>query len=101
MTKCNCQGNTCSCLIQAQDNAVVTGTGTKADPYLISFDINNFSINENLQLIDTSTIAWTNVGSGSPADPLLARAAIALVAPNGSKWGPSVSNAGAVTWAEL
>lgn len=101
MPACNCQGSTCSCLIIGVANTTVTGTGTKADPYTIEFDLQGFSIAENIQFVDTDSIAFTTLGTGTGTDPEAVRATVVLVSPNGTKYGPSVTDGGVVSWAVL
>lgn len=97
MARCNCSGTTCSCKIVGGYKTTVTGTGTSADPYVIARDTSNDTIAPQVSFVDTTTVDFTILGAGTTADPLLVRAAVVLVAPNGSKWTVAVSNAGVLS----
>lgn len=101
MAKCNCQGSTCSCIVTGGYKVTVSGTGTKADPYVVARDTTDDTIIEQIEFIDTPTVDFTTLGSGTEGDPLLVRAAVVLTSPNGTRWAPSISNTGTVTWAAI
>lgn len=46
MPGCNCAGASCGCRIQAGQGAVVTGTGTASNPFVISTAITAFTIEQ-------------------------------------------------------
>lgn len=97
MARCNCSGSTCSCKIVGGYKTTVTGTGTAADPYVVARDTTNDTIQQQISFVDTTTVDFTVVGGGTTVDPLIVRAAVVLVAPNGSKWSLAVSNAGVLS----
>lgn len=101
MAKCNCQGSTCSCLITGGTGVEVSGTGTKADPYVIGRDTSTDTIDSQITFTDTATVSWNRLGSGSNTDPIIMRASVILTSPNGTQWAPSISNSGALTWAAI
>lgn len=67
MARCNCAGNTCSCLIEAGTGVVVTGNGTAADPYRVS--VGGVDIEGRVQVDSTSSITMSRLGSGTVSDP--------------------------------
>lgn len=69
MARCDCSGRTCNCLVIGGDGITVTGSGTTANPYTVTADVND--LRDLLRVNDTSSVNFTLVGSGTSADPLI------------------------------
>lgn len=69
---CGCVGSSCGCKVIAGTGVAVSGTGTQADPYVIS--ANSTDIGGTLQVDSTTTVTLTRLGSGKVADPYIIRA---------------------------
>lgn len=94
MAKSCCGQGTCSCLIQAGDGIIVTGSGSDTDPYMIELDTSTFS--PTLSVEDTPTVNLTLLGTGTPADPYSLRADSALRVMDLTDVDPIAPNAGDV-----
>lgn len=68
MARCNCSGNTCNCLVVAGAGIEVSGSGTPANPYLVSLTAPD--IGETIRVNDTESVNLTLTGAGTPSDPL-------------------------------
>jgi hypothetical protein len=65
----DCGGGACSCLIQGGDGIIVSGAGTRQNPYLVRMD--NPGLSESLRVQDTETVNLTLLGQGTPVDPFI------------------------------
>lgn len=65
----SCGEGVCSCLIQGGDGIVVTGSGTKANPYKVTRD--NPGLADSLRVNDTDTVNMSLFGSGTVGDPFV------------------------------
>lgn len=64
---CNCSGASCGCLVQGGTGVVVSGIGTKANPYVI--EIGSQPITGKLSVDDTTSVNLTLLGNGTQLDP--------------------------------
>lgn len=68
MARCGCAGGTCSCVVQGSGSIAVTGSGTAANPYVVSGG-------GKVTVADTATVDLTLTGAGTQASPYLLSAA--------------------------
>jgi len=61
---CNCT-DSCSCVILAGPNVAVTGTGTQANPYVVSAE----SLRTLIEVGDSPSLDLTLTGDGTDVDP--------------------------------
>lgn len=103
MARCNCAGNTCACKVEGGAGINVEGIGTAANPFVVTLDDSSIAVGQRIQLDNSTTVELVKVGdgTGTQADPLILRAAVVLRSPDNSRWGPTISNTGTVTWAKL
>jgi hypothetical protein len=71
----NCSDGQCSCLIHAGTGIVVTGSGTQANPYIIS---SGLDLSRALTINDTPTLNLTLTGSGVITDPFILKGDVTL-----------------------
>ena len=64
MANCGC-GNTCNCVVSAGTGVTITGTGTPANPYVITASAAPGAISYR----DTNTVDMTFTGAGTGASP--------------------------------
>lgn len=62
MARCGCSGTTCSCKVTGAGLVQVTGSGSSANPYIIS-------VEQAITVLDSSSIDFTITGTGSSGDP--------------------------------
>ncbi len=65
MVRCTCDGSTCRCVIVGGDGIIVTGTGSRYDPYTID----GANISDFIDVLDSPTMNWTRTGGGTDVDP--------------------------------
>lgn len=65
----DCGGGACSCLIQGGDGIIVSGAGTRQNPYIVRMD--NPGLSESLRVQDTDSVNLTLLGQGTPTDPFI------------------------------
>jgi hypothetical protein len=73
---CNCGSGACSCLIQAGDGIVVTGSGTPTNPYVVQSKVLNLV--GALTVRDSDSVDLTLWGSGTTTDPFTLTASSSL-----------------------
>ena len=71
---CGCSGSACGCLIVGASGISLSGTGTVADPYVVSLDESTFSIDPFIEFTDSGVLDFTVTGSGTASSPLNATA---------------------------
>lgn len=62
MARCGCQGASCSCVVTGSGGVTVTGSGSAANPYVVTSDL-------NVAVNDSSTVDMVLTGDGSDANP--------------------------------
>jgi len=62
LARCGCSGTTCSCRVIGGGQVVVTGSGSAANPYLVS-------VESAITVADTGTLDLSIAGSGTAGDP--------------------------------
>lgn len=97
MAKCNCAGSTCGCLVIGGTAVTVTGTGTAANPFVVTADLSRAQIANSIAVASSSTIELGKKGSGSAGDPVVLTAALTLRSPNNTRWTLAVADDGTVT----
>lgn len=70
---CNCSNEI---LIRGGDGIAVTGSGSGANPFVVTADLPDFT--KLLSVRDSSTVNLTLTGSGTPGDAFVVQAAVAL-----------------------
>lgn len=73
---CNCAGSTCGCKVIAGTGVTVSGTGTAADPYVITNSASNLA--DALQVTDSVTVDMVKTGSGTNLDPTIISANVTM-----------------------
>lgn len=66
---CGCAGSSCGCKVIAGSDITVSGTGTAADPYIIS--ATSTDISGTVEVDSTTTVTLKRLGAGSTADPYI------------------------------
>lgn len=97
MPNCNCAGSTCSCSVTAGSGVQVKGTGTAANPFVISVDLSTFKLGSALQTQSTATVEMSSVGTGASGDPLIVAADVVLRSPSGIRYTLAVTDAGVLS----
>lgn len=97
MANCKCTGSTCGCSVTAGSGVGVAGTGTAANPFVISIDTSTFHLGDAVRAADTGTIELSATGTGATGDPVILAGDLVIKSPNGTRWTLNVSNAGVVT----
>lgn len=98
---CGCAGSTCGCLVVGGVGIEVAGIGTQANPFVITRDTTTDSINQQIKFNNTTTVELSKLGSGTAGDPIILKAQVVLVSPNGARWTLQVSNTGALSTIQL
>src|SRR5690349_3890549 len=73
---CGCGNASCGCSIIQGPGVSITGTGTKADPYVVAATL--ASLSDVLSFQDTTTVDFTVTGDGTPSDPWVVSAVAKL-----------------------
>lgn len=71
MARCGCSGTSCSCVVVGDGGITVTGSGSSANPYVVSGG-GSFGVT------DTPTLDLTLTGDGTLATPYLLQGAVTL-----------------------
>jgi hypothetical protein len=71
---CGCGNASCGCSIVEGAGVQVSGTGTKADPYVVAAELG--SLADVISFQDTTTIDFTVVGAGTVGDPYIVSAVV-------------------------
>lgn len=98
MPKCNCAGSSCGCSVTAGDGVRISGTGTAADPFIVSADISALPIADSIAVSSSTSLELGKRGSGAFGDPVVITGQVVVRSPNGTRWAPSVSDSGVATW---
>ncbi|MDB5716256.1 MAG: hypothetical protein JWO15_3653 [Sphingomonadales bacterium] len=98
---CGCAGSTCGCRVIGGIGIEVTGIGTAINPYVVTRDTTTDSINQQIKFNNSTTVELSKLGSGTAADPIILKAQVVLVSPNGARWTLQVSNTGALSTLQL
>lgn len=98
MPKCNCAGSSCGCSVTAGDGIEVTGTGTAANPFVISSNISDLPIADSIAVTNSTSVELGKKGTGSFGDPVVLSAQVVVRSPNGTRWSPTLSDSGVATW---
>lgn len=98
MANCrNCPGTTCGCLVTGGTGASVTGTGTAANPFVVSIDPSTLNLGQTFAVTRTGTVELSKVGTGSVGDPVIITGDVVLRSPDNTRWTLQVSNTGALS----
>ena len=73
MARCGCSGTTCSCRVIGGGQVVVTGSGSAANPYIVS-------VESAITVADTGTLDLSITGSGTSGDPYVLSGDVVLSA---------------------
>lgn len=98
---CGCAGSTCGCKVVGGPGIQVTGIGTELKPYVVERNTGTESISSQIVFSNSTTVELSRLGSGTGSDPIVLKAQVVLVSPNGARWTLQVSNAGVVTALQL
>lgn len=77
MTRCGCASQNCSCQINGSDSILVTGDGSRTNPYVITS-----LVAPNIAVADSGSVDLTLTGSGTIDDPLVLSAVATLTIPS-------------------
>lgn len=99
MPKCNCTGSSCGCSVIGQTGGgiSVTGTGTAADPFVLSVLATGLNIGSAIAVTSSTSIELYKAGTGSSGDPLILSGKVILKSPNNTRYTLAVSNTGVLT----
>lgn len=97
MPKCSCSGQTCGCAITGGAGVGVTGTGTAADPFILSVDPSTLGIGGAIAVSNSSTIEFLKTGSGAAGDPVVITGGVFVRSPNNTRYTIAVSNTGVLS----
>lgn len=81
-------------LIVGRDGVKVTGTGTKADPYLIGINFGELDLGSTLNVVSSATVEFGKKGDGAN---VTLGADVVLRSPSGARWTLLVSDGGDLT----
>lgn len=71
---CGCGNASCGCSVIQGEGIIVSGTGTKADPYVVSAQLGTLA--DVISFQDSTTIDFTVVGAGTVGDPYVVSAGV-------------------------
>lgn len=98
MPKCNCAGSSCGCSVTSGAGINVSGTGTAADPFIVTADITSLPIADSIAVSNSTSIEFGKKGTGAIGDPVIVTGQVVVRSPNGTRWAPVIDNAGNATW---